>query len=584
MAVGAAGVVVLAMATLAYGGDVASSRVMQLVNGAGDSGLIATIAAIILASFISEDLTCIGCGLLAATGTISITTALVGCFLGLWIGDVGIYWGGRLIGRRLLKIPPFKWIIKESAVSRGTAWLKRRGAMVVFIGRFVPGSRMPTYFASGLLRTNAAAFAIYFALASAAWVPLLVGGTYLAGEALANRIAFVAGRPMMGLIALGVLLLVAVKVIEPLCSHRGRRLAVGSWKRKLLWEFWPSWVANMPVVLHGLWLGVKHDNLALFTAGNPGIELGGFVGESKTRILNDLDPPAEFRLAMTLLAADEAPADRLVKVRAFMDREGLSYPIVLKPDVGERGKGVHVVRSDEQALEVLAGCVEAMIVQEYAAGEDFGIFYYRHPTAERGGVYSITRKVFPVVTGDGWRTLEHLILDDPRAVCAAKLYLRVNARRLDYVPRAGKTVQLCEIGNHAQGAIFMDARDLKTPEMEAAFERVARRFKGFYFGRFDVRTRSIEEFQCGVNFKIVELNGVTSGPSHVYDPSIPTREVYRTLFQQWRILFEIAAHNVAAGARKPMARQAFRALWDYYVLRGLGMRPKRRLQAERVVT
>ena len=64
------------------------------------------------------------------------------------------------------------------------------------------------------------------------------------------------------------------------------------------------------------------------------------MGESKTRILNDLDPPAELRLAMTLLAADETPADRLVKVRAFMDREGLSYPIVLKPDVGERGKGM----------------------------------------------------------------------------------------------------------------------------------------------------------------------------------------------------------------------------------------------------
>ena len=98
-----------------------------------------------------------------------------------------------------------------------------------------------------------------------------------------------------------------------------------------------------------------------------------------------------------------------------------------------------------------------------------------------------------------------------------------------------------------------------------------------------MRTRSIEEFQRGVNFKIVELNGVTSGPSHVYDPAIPTREVYRTLFQQWRILFEIAAYNVAAGARKPTVRQAFGALWDYYVLRGLGMRPKPRLQTDRVM-
>ncbi|MHC4563162.1 MAG: DedA family protein [Planctomycetota bacterium] len=538
----------------------------KLVSGVIDEGFVVLVAAIILATLVSEDLTCIGCGLLAAKGDIPIGVALLGCFLGLWIGDFLLYWAGRLIGRPMLKVPPFKWMIREAAVARGTAWLKERGAIVVFIGRFVPGSRLPTYFAAGLLHTNGVAFAGYFAMAAAVWVPLLVGGTYLAGEGLAQRITNVVGSPLLGLVLLGGSLMLILKLIEPVFSHRGRRLLLASWRRTFRWEFWPAWLANIPVVIHWLWLSVKHRDWVLFTAGNPGIKLGGFVGESKIEILRSLDLPPAFRLATSLIEPDGHPQNHLACVLSFMADNGLTYPIVLKPDCGERGKGVRVVRDDDEARDALARCRRPMIVQEYAPGEEFGVFYYRYPAAERGVIFSMTEKIFPRVTGDGHRTLEELILDDDRAACMARRYLQVNARRLEHIPENGEEIQLCEIGNHAQGAIFRDGRGFKTAEMVTVFDRISRRFDGFYFGRFDVRTPSVSDLQRGENFKVIELNGVTSEATHIYDPTIPIRQAYRTLFQQWRILFEISAQTVAAGAVPTPWWRVARALSRHWFL------------------
>ena len=67
------------------------------------------------------------------------------------------------------------------------------------------------------------------------------------------------------------------------------------------------------------------------------------------------------------------------------------------------------------------------ILQEYVHGLEFGLFYVRRPSEERGRIFSITEKRLPVVTGDGERSLEELILDDERAVFAL-------CRRDDAVP------------------------------------------------------------------------------------------------------------------------------------------------------
>jgi hypothetical protein len=229
-----------------------------------------------------------------------------------------------------------------------------------------------------------------------------------------------------------------------------------------------------------------------------------------------------------------------------LSEQALTLPVVLKPDVGERGSGVKIVETREELTQELESD-ENLILQEFAAGEETSVFYYRYPAAEKGRIFAITEKRFPRVTGDGEATLEELILRDERAVCLAEKYLERNAERLETIPASGETVQIIDIGTHSRGAIFLDGGWLKTAALENKIDEICRGFEGFYFGRFDIRVKSFEEFSNAKNFKIVELNGVTSEATNIYDPKNSLFDAYRILFQQWRIAFEIGAANRKKG-------------------------------------
>ncbi|MCI0349229.1 MAG: hypothetical protein L0Z53_07385, partial [Acidobacteriales bacterium] len=180
---------------------------------------------------------------------------------------------------------------------------------------------------------------------------------------------------------------------------------------------------------------------------------------------------------------------------------------------------------------------------------EFGVFYYRYPNASNGHIFSVTEKRFPCVTGNGKSSLERLILDDARAVCMARFYLNQLTQRLRDVPKAGESVQLVELGTHCRGAVFLDGSWVRTEALEAAIDRISKMYDGFCFGRYDIRTPCVEDFKQGRNFKVVELNGVTSEATHIYDPKNSLLKAYQVLFAQWRIAFEIGAQNRQRSAR-----------------------------------
>ena len=239
---------------------------------------------------------------------------------------------------------------------------------------------------------------------------------------------------------------------------------------------------------------------------------------------------------------------------------GLEFPVVLKPDVGERGRGVAVVRSKTELAAYLALADRQVDRPGVRLRRGVRRLLHSPPAAERGRIFSITGKHFPVVVGDGRRRLEELILADDRAVCMAPYYLEANLERLDEIPAMAEHVQLVEIGNHCRGTVFLDSREHLTPELEAAIDALARDFEGFHFGRFDLRAPSIEHFRAGLELKILELNGVTSEATHIYAPGASLITAYRTLFEQWRLAFEIGAANVALGAAPTKLRTLVRLL------------------------
>ena len=466
------------------------------------------LIAIALATFVSEDLTCIATGALIASGQIGLVPGALACAAGIYFGDLLLYFAGRFAGR-----PVVRRFVPEHKLAGAARWMSERGAAVVLLSRFTPGLRLPTYLAAGMLHTRFWTFNSYFLIAALVWTPLLVGGSAFLGRSVSGAPFAIAGAAVCWQIAR--------------LPWQTRRRMLGWLRRNTRWEFWPSWLTYLPIVPYLVYLGVKHRSLTLFTAANPGIPSGGFAGESKSAILSHLPRVPEFRI-----------------VRAGDTVEVSEFPVVLKPDVGERGTGVVIARSQEEVETYLSAARIDTIVQRYVGGLEFGVFYYRYPGEASGRISSITEKRFPEVVGDGVSRLSDLVLRDYRAVCLAHVYL---ARQPDRVPAAGERVRLVELGSHCRGAIFLDGSCYNTPELEAAIDAVARSHPGFYFGRFDLRTPSIADLQAG-RFQVLELNGVSAEAAHIYDPAVGLLEAHRVMFRHWRIAFEIGAANRAAGA------------------------------------
>ncbi len=514
---------------------------------AGGVSLLVLAALIALATLVSEDLTCIATGLLVAQGRLGLVAGSAACGAGILGGDLLIYAAGRFLGGPALGRPPLRWLISPRALARSAHWFELRGPAVVLLSRFLPGTRVATYFAAGLVRARFWRFLLFFVVAVALWTPLLVGlSAWLGARMLPWFATFQRwALPAAAVLALSVWL--TLGLAPRLASHRGRRRLLGALRRRLEWEFWPWWLIYLPVLAWVAWLGLRHRGLTVFTAANPGIEAGGFIGESKAAILDRLAPAAVARYRK--IEAAWTPAERLAAARDFLDRHRLAPPVVLKPDVGERGYGVTIVRGEPQLEALLVGLDRDGLLQEYVDGRELGVFYVRRPGEARGRIFSITEKRLPAVVGDGAATLEELVLADERAMRMAPTHLDRLAGELDRVPAAGEEVRLVEVGTHRLGALFLDGERHRTPALEAAVDEISRSFPGFYFGRYDLRAPSCEAFRRGEGIKVVELNGVTSEATHIYDPTNSLLDAYRVLFRQWRLAFEIGARNRDRGVR-----------------------------------
>jgi hypothetical protein len=479
---------------------------------------------------------------------------------------------GRLVGARALQWPALAKFLPKDGVARATVWLQKRGLIVVLLSRFTPGLRLPTYFAAGLLPTPAGAFAGHFLLAAAIWTPILVGATTLLGEEALRKIFAQTSQSLIAFLSIFAVAVLALHVLKPLFDHATRRSIAGWWMRTVRWEFWPPWLAYLPLLPYLAFLMIRYRSATLFTSANPGIASGGFAGESKSEILSNLQeagsPTAEF----SVIAPHLPLSERLHAARQFMSGRGLDFPVVLKPDLGERGSGVAVVRSEAELETYLQAAECHTIIQRYVAGAEFGVFYYRHPDEDAGRIFSITDKRFPYVTGDGATTLRDLILNDSRAVCLADVYEKSAKRPPGSVPAPGERVPLVELGSHCRGAVFLDGMHLKTPAMEQAIDRISQSYPGFFFGRFDIRTPSMDLFQRGECFYVIELNGVSAEATHIYDPSVSLIAAYRVLYQQWKIAFEIGAANRARGF-KPLSLAELMALIASWVSRSALPRP-----------
>ncbi len=478
-------------------------------------------------TFLLEDVALATALALIANEKIGLLPAFLACFFGIGIGDLALYLIGIAMGRlgmadRFRSVRKFRASLVDD---KGSNFLTNS----IVLSRFIPGTRLPTYLVAGLIGYPFWRFFILTLVTVSLWVILV----FAFGQAIKTVLL---NHWILTVAAILLFLKVIKSLVPKLSDYWSRKALLHSWRQLLSFEFWPAIFFYLPIIPYVAYLGIKYRSLLVPFYANPEIENGGLIGESKWDFLKHLQATSPH----TLKAFKMNPQKDFSKARELIDKEGFNYPFILKPDVGQRGFGVRIIRSDFDLTEYLRLADFEMIVQKLSRlpGEA-GIFYIRHPSAQNGSLFSITEKKFPTVIGDGQSKLGDLILSDPRARIIAATYFSRHRHFLGSIPKSGEVFQLAECGNHCQGAIFLNGEKLKTPELLFSIEAIARKIPHFYFGRLDIRYQDASSLMNGANFEIVEINGAGSEATHIWDESTTLRQAHRTLFAQWRLLFEI---------------------------------------------
>src|SRR5688500_11580739 len=194
-----------------------------------------------------------------------------------------------------------------------------------------------------------------------------------------------------------------------LSQDKSNRGFAWNWRRfkiKLLhWEYWPVYIFNIPVLFTWLWNALRSRDLFFFTLTNPGIETGGFFGESKSQILRHI--PDAFKPKTVLW---EAPVHE-DEIEELFNKSGLRFPVIVKPEIGERGWHVARIYSMQELKDHVRSHPIDLILQPYVdMPMEVSIMVYQMPDGSKSEVTSICQKEFLHVRGDGRSTIEQLIL------------------------------------------------------------------------------------------------------------------------------------------------------------------------------
>jgi len=310
------------------------------------------------------------------------------------------------------------------------------------------------------------------------------------------------------------------------------------WRIKLAhWEYWPWQVVYIPVFLYWIYLSLRSGSPLYFCAANPRLRNGGMLGVSKYEILRMI--PSRYRPVTCLLQPHVAKEE----LENILREARLSFPVIAKPDVGERGFMVKKLHTTKEIMEYARSLRHPFMVQEYVELPlEAGIFYFRIPGNNTGTVSSVVLKKMLTVKGDGKRKLSELILASDRAFLQWEQLKRSYASMWDTIPVKDETIQLVSIGNHCLGTTFLNGNHLISARLEASMDQLAHGIEDFYYGRFDVRAANQEDLEHG-RFMVLELNGAGAEPAHIYHPGASFWGGQKTLFYHWHIMFRISMIN-----------------------------------------
>jgi len=300
--------------------------------------------------------------------------------------------------------------------------------------------------------------------------------------------------------------------------------------------------------------------LLYFTAANPAIEMGGFFGEKKDEIL-------------ALISDKFKPKSILIsKLRSKMVEEllrstGINYPVIAKPNVGERGYNVKLINMPSGLDKYITESEdESIIIQEYANQElELGILFQKHPETGEVNIRSITEKKFLKVTGNGTSTVEELLLNDKRGRLYLNYVKTAIPKAIKKVPDKNEPFVVHRIGNHAKGTRFINANKHISRILENGVAQIVKDIEGVYYARLDLKVDSYVKLEQALSCSVFEMNGVSSEAGHIYD--LPSYfHATKDITKEWIAIAHICRMNIKKGVQTTPLRLFLTQVFDHFNL------------------
>ncbi len=549
-------------------------------------------AIIFFMTFLHEDAAILAAAFSTVEHRLPVWMAYVSVYLGIVAGDILIYFLGHLAQQN-------RWLrskIIGPRVERIHMWLDTHLVRVLVLCRVTPGLLFPTFVACGWFRIPFSRFATVSILAGAIYSSIVLTIVILFGDLVLNHLGYWA----WGLVAL---LVVAWAVrssfrsrlsnttekamgdIPPSFFSVFKKYRPGNRRRfsgmpslddlkKTVAhaERIPNSILYIPVGLYYIFLSIRYRSLTLPSASNPEIVTGGFMGESKSSVMDMVGADQKKWVSAYVTISrngisDEADYENALKA---MLESNIGFPVVAKPDIGWNGYGVRLVEDEAHLQKYISNFPhnERIVLQRPVTFDgEAGVFYVRIPGEEKGKIYSLTLRYFPFVTGDGKSTLRELIRNDQRTRLRAGYYLGKKAEHVGFsdedlvqVPGEGEIIRLSFLGSLRVGGLYRDASHMITPELTKRFDQIAGSIPEFHFGRFDIRFESVESLMKGEGFSIIEINGAGAEAIQAWDPNVSLFNLYREFFKSYRLLFRIGDLNRARGFKPIPLREFLRAI------------------------
>lgn len=317
------------------------------------------------------------------------------------------------------------------------------------------------------------------------------------------------------------------------------KLNMDKWKSWELWPFWMRYALLSPV---WLWYCLKSRSMWFFTPSNPTLTFGGFEGESKKEMYEQLP---EGSYPKTIYIAPHLPFSQVINK---IQQAGFTYPFIVKPDIGMSGILFRKIDREEQLLEYHQMLpVEYIVQQMISYPVEYSVFYYRYPDKNKGVITGFLQKEPLSVFGNGKDTLLQLIQNHPKAKHRLEELSAWHRSNFELVIPEASRYFLSYAANLNRGAHFINLGHLVDEKLHYVFDKLNLKSGQFFYGRYDLKSTSVDDLKNGHSFSILEFNGSGAEPNHVYNSGYSYLSAAKEIIKHWKVLYQISRMNHLKG-------------------------------------